>query len=408
MRHLIFAVCLLLMLTQTALAQTDCLTPEVSTTPIRYVSVEVGDLWLWDIHADPTEVHPMKLVDTDDVSSVYLSDDAQSIVFTRQLSESRYDLWAINTDGSNERLLIAADQFDTMDTETPAPDGVGFDQMRWIADTHTLAFNTRVFYDDGLYIAIADDLWTLNVDTGELTNLLPHGEGGRFLYSPDGSQIALMTPNSLSIVNADGSNRREDVLESYEARGMGEYYQFPQMRWSDDNRTLLAAVSAVDDPYAQEEDAVSLWRVDTETLESVQTITLTAFYPSTHLSPDGQKIASWSSDEAGSNIRTLSIIDVATGETLYSNTGFLVDFIAWSPDSARFIYRDGDQHLHVANFCGDDRPLEGNEIFISVIWVDEGRYFLHLNEGEIFLNTIDGNSTRLSTEMTAFDFRVSE
>jgi dipeptidyl aminopeptidase/acylaminoacyl peptidase len=407
MRPIIFVACLLLMLTQNALAQTDCPAPDVPTTPIRYVSIEAGDLWLWDIHADPTEVHPVRLVDTGDVNDVQLSDDGQVIVFRRQLAESRYDLWAINADGSNERSLIAARQFDTMRTEDPAPDGVGTLQMTWIPNTHTLAFNTRVFYDDGLYIAIADDLWTLNVDTGELINLLPRGEGGEFSYSPDGSQIAVMSLDSLNIVNADGSNRRDDVLESFEASGMGEYYQFPQVRWADDNQTLTVAVNAAPDPYSQP-GAVSVWRVDSGTLDTVQTITPTAFYPSAHLSPDAQKLGFWYTDEEGLNMRTMSVVDVASGDTLYSAEGELLDFMSWSPDSMHFIYRDASAQLHLTDLCGDDRPLDEGDTFISASWVDAGRYFLIWEGGEIFLNTVAGDSTRLSTEMITFDFSVLE
>jgi hypothetical protein len=409
MRRIIIVVCLLLMFTQTALAQTVCPTPQISTTPVRLVYVEAGNLWLWDVHYDPTTVHPVQLVDTGVVRNAYLSDDGQVIVYERSSWNyaSTPDLMAINADGSDERLLIDAEQFTMMRTNDPAPDGVGIYRMAWIAGTHTLAFNTRVFYNDGLYITIADDLWTLNVDTGELNNLLPQGEGGSFIYSPDGSQIALMTLDSLSIINADGSNRRENVLEAFAAVGFGEYYVFPQVRWSDDN-TLQVVVNASDDPYSSASGAVSVWTVDSETLETLQTITVSAFFPSAILSPDAQKIAYWHTEEDSSNIRTMAIHDVM-GDTLYAATDYLLDFVSWSPNSTHFIYRAANQGLYLGNLCGSVRLLSENvDPSVVVSWVDESRYLLRSETNATFLNTIDGGGVQLSTEMTAFDFVVLE
>ena len=42
-------------------------------------------------------------------------------------------------------------------------------------------------------------------------------ENLRFLPSPDGKQIALMSPSDVGFINADGSNKRQNVLTFAEA-----------------------------------------------------------------------------------------------------------------------------------------------------------------------------------------------
>ena len=64
---------------------------------------------------------------------------------------------------------------------------------RWMPGSHTLLFNTRLDFEEGLGLYLSDDLHALDVDSGTNQPLLPPGEGGDFYLSPDGSQVALVT-----------------------------------------------------------------------------------------------------------------------------------------------------------------------------------------------------------------------
>jgi dipeptidyl aminopeptidase/acylaminoacyl peptidase len=403
MRHIVFIGLLLFAVVQTTFAQDTC-PVEIPTTPLRLVYVEDGDLWLRDM--DAVNAEPVQLLNTGDVTSVNLSDDGQVIVFTRQVDDWQYALWAVNADGSGERLLVSADQFWTLRSEGFDPAAIGVHTMSWIPNTHTLAFTTRPFYSDGLFIAVADDLWTLNVETGELFNLLPRGAGGEFLYSPDGSQIAIMTPDSLSLVNTDGSNRRDDLLPEFAAVGFGEYYHFPQVQWSADGQTLWVVVNASDNPYSSSEGAVSVWAIDIATLTPRHWLTITAFYPSAVLAPDAQHLAYWNTLEEGSNRRDLLVVK-ENGSQPFGLRGNLLDFVSWSPDARHFVYRGEDQQLWLASICGTARLLvEEDSLYSSVTWIDAGRYFLLNENGALMLNTLDGASTPLNLTSTAYDFTL--
>jgi hypothetical protein len=58
-------------------------------------------------------------------------------------------------------------------------------------------------------LLIENDLQILDLDLGKMDTLLAPGQGGQVFYSPNGSQIAITIPTSLSLFDADGLNRHE-------------------------------------------------------------------------------------------------------------------------------------------------------------------------------------------------------
>ena len=174
---------------------------------LRVVFIDDSDLWLWTEGSAANELYDDATLDVRDVR---LSEDGLVVAFTLQDSFNFIGLWAINTDGSNIRQLIDVATINAMSTE---PAAVGVSPYRWefVPGTHTIAFNTRLqFEGPGLFIQ--DDLRLVDADTAILSTLLTPGNAGQFYYSPDGSQIALVKPSSISLINADGSNRRDGVL----------------------------------------------------------------------------------------------------------------------------------------------------------------------------------------------------
>ncbi len=71
-------------------------------------------------------------------------------------------------------------------------------------------------------------------------------ENLRFLPSPDGKQIALMSPSDVGFINTDGSNKRQDVLTYAEVGLTGPL--FPTGVWTQDSRAFVMTGSFERDP----------------------------------------------------------------------------------------------------------------------------------------------------------------
>jgi hypothetical protein len=122
------------------------------------------------------------------------------------------------------------------------------------------------------------------VDALTYSTLVPAGNNLRFAPSPDGRQIALMSPGSLSFVNIDGSELRQDVLSFAQVGIPGPL--FPTGVWAQDSLAFMITGSLETDPGSGLN--FTIWRtVDGSHSEplapSVRAIPAVAF------SPDGSR-----------------------------------------------------------------------------------------------------------------------
>jgi hypothetical protein len=151
-------------------------------------------------------------------------------------SQQELDLWVINSDGTDERLLVSAEDLDTM---APGDARAAPHQFEWVPGRNQLAFNTHLQMAFGS--ALNNDLHRVDASTGEWSTLLPAGEGGGFYYSPDGSQIAVVTGGEIDLVDAEG-RQRERVL-TYTPVNTGSEYQFyARPVWASDGHALRVAI----------------------------------------------------------------------------------------------------------------------------------------------------------------------
>jgi hypothetical protein len=195
----------------------------------------------------------------DDLSQVKLADDGQVVAFRRG-----NELWAIHSDGTNERELLGAEDLDAMESEGIEAQPHHF---TWVPGTHTLAFNTRLRLEASDVPAV--DLRLADADTAhaehplEQTMLHPPGEGGEFTYSPDDSQIAVVTPGDVSLLDADGTNRRHGVLTFAPVTTVSgsDYHVRPV--WAADGSALMVAVPPPD-PDVRPLQHTTIWRIPTD------------------------------------------------------------------------------------------------------------------------------------------------
>ena len=134
-------------------------------------------------------------------------------------------------------------------------------QFEWISGTHEIAFNThQVFQGPGF--SVLDDLHVVNTDSNEIITILPSGMGGAFVYSPDATQIAISTPNSISLVNSDGSNRK-DVLFYDLVNTDSEYRYYAHPVWDPSSEYLYVAIPP-SDPLSEPRQETTLWYIPTD------------------------------------------------------------------------------------------------------------------------------------------------
>ena len=183
-------------------------TPLPTVSPVvRIAYIKDGNVYLWTEGSSS-----VGLTSSGDAWQVRISPDAAMIAYVRQdlVDSFRQELWVVNTSGpTNARVLVSADELAVLRSE--GVPGMGIAQFVWRPGTHDIAYSTNPLFE-GPGFAPNHDLRLVNADSLTKSVLFEVDKGGFFYYSPNGSQIALSNPQSISLVNADGNNLRKDVL----------------------------------------------------------------------------------------------------------------------------------------------------------------------------------------------------
>jgi len=366
-------------------------TPPVATTaPAAVATVQVGapapvpaasleivytdagrNLWIWLADGSTRQ-----LVKTGDVYDGMISPDGSVLVYIRTKDFKKFSVWAINPNGSNDHEMISQDDMKAMKNND---DAVGAQPyvISWIPGTHHLAFVTSPTFD-GPGLQVNDDLWEINVDTGELTEILEPGQGGIFYYSPDGKQIALVTPKTISLINADGSNRRDSVLKFTPVNTYSEFLYYPTPKWAPDSSLLHVAIPPKD-ALADPGEKTTLYEIPTDgsSAQKLGTVT-TAPLLAPEFSPDASRMIYVKvHGAAADNQRELHLADPnSSSDTVYRTAQ--LDFNGWAPDSAHFLYTEGSDTFLGQIGVDAVRLLSDTRSATAVDWLQNGQIvFLH-------------------------------
>ncbi len=260
--------------------------------PARVMFVQDGNILVWDEATNQTET----LFDAGDVIAVTLSDDAQVIAFLRRSIVTRGDndwfeqsaLWAMDRNGENPREIVSADSLRGR-LSARENDSTNIAQMAWIPGTHRLLFTGRkyIVQGEGESHAVPEGLYQVDVDTRSDTWMVPAGNPLRFVPSPDGMQIALMSPTGLSFVNINGSNFRQNVL-TYPEVGV-PVRLFPTGVWVEDSSAFV--VTGFLGPETDSGFDFTIWRVPADGAAPEPLAEVVRSHPgSVTFSPDGQRV----------------------------------------------------------------------------------------------------------------------
>ncbi len=158
-----------------------------------------GNLYTW---ADG-DVLPTLLLASGDISSSTISPDGTLVAFSRYSGYTFVALEVIGFDGSDRRSLLTAEQAALL----PRPDGAVAsepDQLAWIPGTHSLSMSLRhSFEGPGLFRG--EEFYIADVDAAGFYSLMETGSTTwQFVWSPDGSKVAISNPTGLESITRLG------------------------------------------------------------------------------------------------------------------------------------------------------------------------------------------------------------
>jgi hypothetical protein len=360
---------------------------------IAYVSNE--KLYMWsDGHAQFI---------TSPASGIRISDDGDVIAFTRDGA-----LWAINSDGTNERRLVSKEDFDMMEPQDP---GVRLYTYDWLPRSHILLFNTELLFGYG--INFTDDLHSIDADTLEYKQLLGASQGGEFYPAPDGSRIALVSPTRIDVVNPDGSGY-QNLLEFDRVYTFSEYSHYVEPVWLSNSEEIMVAIPPHD--YHKDTAVTQIWHI---MLDGSITNIVSVFpamgdanaRKSYKVSPDFSKIAFVHTNTDGSCKFYTSNSDGSDKKMHFQRPQDCNYFLGWTADSKYFFfYIMGSTHLGTP----DGKYLSlTKDIYRNVMWIDATHFFYsdEVNDHKVlYLGTIGAPSVEVLRLYNAFeiDFTLVE
>jgi hypothetical protein len=369
------------------------------------------NIWVWRSGSAPRQITSFG-----DVDSVKVSDDASLIAFSRTTDFIHYSLWVIRSDGSAGRPVMDLPEFEALPR---APEAVSVmpAAFGWKPRAHILAFSTRPTFE-GPGLMMNNDLWLADIDAETRNEVLSPGEGGQFFFSPDGAYIALVQPDSISLVDADGSNRRDRVFDYPPVTTYSEYAFYASPVWAPDSSQLFVVIppaAALEHP----DDPAQVWRIPRGGSPAASLGSFSSalnLYP--QLSPNLEKLAYLR--QVGSpeqNRRELHLANPdGSDDFLYQEAAYL-SFHAWAPGSRRFLYSVGETpHLMLGELGASPQPAGEQTGINQVRWVDDNRFLYALNSGanlELRLRTIAGEEIPLASFATttspflSYDFGIA-
>jgi Tol biopolymer transport system component len=371
---------------------------------LQIVYTHEGNLWLWK--NDGTQI---QLTDSHEAFAPNISPDGNWVAYRKGWDIYNAELWVIGIDGNDNRILVSRDDLATLPRNDESV-GMMIGRFDWVPGQLSLAYNTIQLFE-GPGIPRNNDLRLVNVETGSQILLFEPGSGGEFTYSPDGKQLAIVTPGSLSIVNADGSNRREiltfPVIYTY-----SEWQIYPQPVWAPDSGHLRVAIppqDALNNPNA----FTLVWHIPADgSLPHLagEFVASPAYISIPLISPDTNKVIYL--NVAGETFEQLelSLFDMTNGRgtTLYAGNLKLHN---WNPDSVRFVFsQDFGTDFFVGKLDTPPDHIADVPVFQNLEWASIDQFIFTSGDyenRELRLGTLNSPSTIIAKpfgESFSFDF----
>jgi len=399
-----------LTITPEAATPTDTLTPDPPTPtpkpaapPLGVILIQDGDVKFWREERQQTEL----IWAIGDAHAIWSSPDGETAVVLRSQVDFETDpmfgckyssLWVIDLDGPNPRELVPFDALRDYLDEQPCPYlRILIYQLMWLPKTNQVIFS--LIRDDSHLPP--EGIFLVDLETGASQILAPAASHSRFVPSPNGRQLALISHTGLSFVTVDGRDWREDVI-TYPSFGVPTPI-LPTGLWTEaSDAFLLVTAEENESPFIFN---VAIWRVPLDEGEIQRVAYLTNACPqSVTFAPDGQLIA-YGVDPGGPYpIQEWSVAPLSPG------LGALaiprqIQYPAnlhWSPAGKAFHFPNGFRNIFSRICVGDHDPAEecdaaldlGDDRISYLQWLDDGRFLFLTWSRALYLGSfLDGDVT---------------
>jgi hypothetical protein len=295
--------------------------------------VAEGALWVWNQNSSRL------LLERQNISAPVFSDDGQWLLFRERHGSSdgstppSDELWGIRSDGSEIKCLVGSDDLLALTGKL-----VLMDYFSWVPGHHEVLFNNEEIIDGPPGSRPLFDLYSVDL-AGQVTQLIEPGDAGRFVSSPDGVHVALMTGSRIKVFDLEtGKQRTLLEFEPVEV-GIDGGPRTPRVVWDPQGQFVITWILPPKfyyPEYAGEPEQV--WRlfVDGQVELVAELQPFSQFTTGIAVAPNFQYffyLKEFCPDATG----TLYMRSLTSAEE--SPLSCLLGLPQWTPDSEHFIYK---------------------------------------------------------------------
>jgi hypothetical protein len=322
----------------------------------------------------PTAGQPAQLVDSADVQGLLISPDGRRVAY-KAGSFSANELRVVNINGEDERTLVASSDLPIAVAEDDTNRAVLIDQVQWLADSRTVAFNTSVVNLVGPGVISQEDLWTATLD-GELVERFPAGQGGGAFALSAANQLIMSQAEEVLRANLDGSNPQTVITFDF-INTASEYIYYPRPQWTADGSQAYVAIPSPE--QFDEEAQATLWRIPvTGAAEELVAIPGNILFNPVLWSPDGDWLAYVQQLIAPSNPPPALVVAEGNGRDRQEyDTAEQLRLYGWNSAGSHFLY--SWQNFYTVGQVDEpstDVPLPGGQLVSDAQWLADSTFIV--------------------------------
>lgn len=342
------------------------ISPKVVDKLRRVVYAKGGTIWLWDATGSPKQLTSFRGDDPatqfkEQDQSPKISDDGQVIAFIRD-----NNLWAMDGNGANQRMLVSVAELASLSRSMAGMYHLPR-QFDFAHHSHDIYFNITTMMKDTP--DFEDNLAKVSADSPGVRALLSDSQGGGdFVFSPDGTKIALPRTNKINVVNADGTGLKT-VFSFQPIKMKDASFYIPEIVWLPDGSGFKTVLPGPDSNVPTRFIFISSDGIIVAKLAEFNASPVFDGHP--FISPDGSRVLYTKTH--GTELE-LHVIDASTADkTYFSRTADAFKIFGWAPDSRNFLCgMDGSTWL--VSQEGAVTELSDVSDAGKLVWVDAQRF----------------------------------
>lgn len=366
-------------ITQTPAATSATTAGSVPAPGSYLVYVDAGTLFaarLEPSDAGATVTGSRPLTSRENVVAAYISPLGNRVAYL-VARDSGNALYVVSPSGDDNTLLVESADLPAL----PDPGGTmlprEINQVQWLADSETLAFNTRTAPVE-LVTGPAYDFWTVQDGAKPIERIPAGGAGGWFTISPS-NEMLMSYVTEIVRVDLDGSNRRQ-VAAFAQVNTAGEYIYFPAPQWLAGGPAARVAIPGPE-PFAPGASA-DLLALPAGGAQAVVlgTVPGNILFDPVYWTDDGARLAYVRRIDSASAPELV----LATGsgsEAIRYDQGEMLRFLAWNPGSENFVYSGNG--FYAVGSPGKEPVstiIPEEESALAAEWIAQDRFVLAVGE----------------------------